>query len=125
MKYTDGESKEIINHWIEQPANIAYKNAKSLLDQKYENLHSIIAAYRKEINACPQLKQADSAAIQKLHNFLKKCESATYEQTCNALDIPEMMCLILSNLSGHTREKWNRSVMSIQRNPQENLTSQI
>ena len=26
-----------------------------------------------------------------------------------------MMCLVLSKLPGHTRERWNRSVMSIRR----------
>ena len=115
IKYTDGEPKEMIKHWIQQPANIGYKNPRSLLEQKYGNPHSIIAAYRKEIKAWPQLKPADGAAFQKLHNFLIKCESATYGQTWNALDTPEMMCLVLSKLPGHTRERWNRSVMSIRR----------
>ena len=107
IKYTDGEPKEMIKHCIQQPANIGYKNARSLLEQKYGNPHSIIAAYRKEIKAWPQLKPADGAAFQKLHNFLIKCESATYGQTWNALDTPEMMCLVLSKLPGHTRERWN------------------
>ena len=115
IKYTDGEPKEMIKHCIHQPANIGYKNARSLLEQKYGNPHSIIAAYRKEIKAWPQLKPADGAAFQKLHNFLIKCESATYGQTWNALDTPEMICLVLSKLLGHTRETWNRSVMSILR----------
>ena len=115
IKDTDEEPKEMIKHCIQQPANIRYKNARSLLEQKYGNPHSIIAAYRKEIKAWPQLKPADGAAFQKLHNFLIKCESATYGQTWNALDTPEMMCLVLSKLPGHTRERWNRSVMSIRR----------
>ena len=105
----------MIKHCIQQPANTGYKNARSLLEQKYGNPHSIIAAYRREIKTWPQLKPADGAAFQKLHNFLIKCESATYGQTWNALDTPEMMCLVLSKLPGHTRERWNRSVMSIRR----------
>ena len=84
-------------------------------EQKYENPHSIIAAYRKEIKTWLQIKPADGAAFQKLPNFLIKCESATYGQTWNALDKPEMMCLVLSKLPGHTRERWNKSVMSIWR----------
>ena len=115
IKYIDGELKEMIKHCIQQPANIGYKTARSLLEQKYGNSHSIIAAYRKEIKAWLQLKPADGAAFQKLHNFLIKCESATYGQTWNALDTPEMMCLVLSKLLGHTRERWNKSVMSIRR----------
>ena len=53
----------------------------------------------------PQLKPADGAAFQKLHNFLIKCESATYGETWNALDTPEMMRLVLSKLPRHTRER--------------------
>ena len=115
IKYTDGEPKEMIKHCIQQPANIGYKNARSLLEQKYGNPHSIIAAYRKEIKAWPQLIPADGAAFQKLHNFLIKCESATYGQTWNTLDTPGMICLVLSKLPGHTRERWNRSVMFVWR----------
>ena len=37
IKYTDGEPKEIIKHCIQQPANIGYKNARSLLEQKNGN----------------------------------------------------------------------------------------
>lgn len=62
MKYTVGESKEIINYWIQQPAHIGYKNAKSLIDQKYQTLLSIIAVHRKEINTYVHIKQADGAA---------------------------------------------------------------
>ena len=54
-------------------------------------------------------------AFQKLHNFLINCESATYGQTWNVLDTPEMVCLLLSKLPGHIKERWNRSVMSIRR----------
>ena len=115
IKCTDGEPKEIIKHCIQQPANIGYKNARSLLEQKYGNPHSIIAAYRKEIKIWPQLKPADGAAFQKLHILLTKCERATNGQTWNALDTLEMMCLVLSNLPGHTRERCSKSVMSIRR----------
>ena len=105
----------MIKHCIQQPANIRYKNARSLLEQKYGNPHSIIAAYIKEIKTWPQLKPVDGAAFHKLYNFLIKCENATYGQTWNSLDAPEMMCLVLSKLPGHTRERWNRSVLSIRR----------
>ena len=54
-------------------------------------------------------------AFQKLHNFLINCESATYGQTWNVLDTPEMVCLLLSKQPGHIKERWNRSAM--QREP--------
>ena len=54
-------------------------------------------------------------AFQKLHNFLINYESATYGQTWNVLDTPEMVCLLLSKQPGHIKERWNRSAM--QREP--------
>ena len=33
-------------------------------------------------------------------------------QTWNALDTSEVLCLVLSKLPGHTRKRWNRTVMS-------------
>ena len=48
IKYTSGEPKEMIKHCIQQPANIGYKNARPLLEQKYGNPHSIIAEGRSK-----------------------------------------------------------------------------
>ena len=53
----------MIKHCLQQPANIGYINARSLLEQKYGKIHSIIAAYRKEIKTWPQLKPADGATF--------------------------------------------------------------
>ena len=44
IKYTEGEPKEMIKHCVKQTVNIGYKNARSLLEQKYGNPHSILAA---------------------------------------------------------------------------------
>ena len=39
IKYTDGQPKEMIKHCIQQPAAVGYKNAVSLLEEKYRNPH--------------------------------------------------------------------------------------
>ena len=98
IRYTDGEPKEMIKHCIQQPASVGYKNARSLLEEKYGNPHYIVAAYRKEIKSWPQLKPADGTAYRRFYNFLLKFESATYGQNWNTIDTPEMMCLVLSKL---------------------------
>ena len=105
----------MIKHCIQQPVSAGYKNARSLLEEKYGNPHYIVAAYRKEIKSWPQLKPADGAAYRRFYNFLLKCESATYGQNWNTIDTPEMMCLVLSKLPGNSREKWNRTVLKIRR----------
>ena len=78
IRYTDGEPKEMIKHYIQQPVSVGYKNARSLLQQKYGNPKYIVAAYQKEIKSSPQLKPADGAAYRRFYNFLLKCERATY-----------------------------------------------
>ena len=115
IKYTDGQPKEMIKHCIQQPAAVGYKNARSLLEEKYGNPHQILAAYHKEIKSWPQLKPQYGTAYMKFYNFLLKCESATLGQNSNVLDTLEIMCLVLSKLPGNTREKWNRNVMNIRR----------
>ena len=51
IKYTRGDSKEMIKHCVQQPAVVGYDNAKELLVQKYGNPYSIMNIYRKEIKA--------------------------------------------------------------------------
>ena len=62
MKYTYGEPKVMIKHCIQQPVLVGYKNARSLLEEKYRNPHYIVIAYQKEIKSWPQLKPADGTA---------------------------------------------------------------
>ena len=45
VRYTDGEPKKMIKHCIQQPVSVGYKNARSLLEEKYGNPHYIVAAY--------------------------------------------------------------------------------
>ena len=71
IKYADGQPKEMIKHCIQQPAAVGYKNARSLIEEKY-GIH-------KEIKSWLQLKPADGAAYMKFYNFLLKCKSATLE----------------------------------------------
>ena len=77
IKYTDGQPKEMIKHCIQQPPAVGYKNARSLLEEKYGNPHQILACYCKKIKSWPQLKPADEAAYMKFYNFLLKCENVT------------------------------------------------
>ena len=95
---------------------MTYKNARSILEEKYGNPHHILAPYRKEVKSWAQLKSYDGTAYMKFYNFLiLKCESATFRQNWNILDTPEMICLVLSKLPGNSRDKWGRNVMNIRR----------
>ena len=90
----------MIKHCIQQLVSVGYKNARSLLEEKYGNPHYIVAAYQKEIKSWLQLKPADGTAYRRFYNFILKSESATYGQNWNTVDTPKMMCLVLSKLPG-------------------------
>ena len=49
LKFTLGEAKELINHYIQFPSNEGFKYASYLLEKVYRNPHKILASYRKEI----------------------------------------------------------------------------
>ena len=43
-----GDLKDMIQHCVQQPPSVSYRNAKKLLDQKYGNSCNIVDVYREE-----------------------------------------------------------------------------
>ena len=115
LKYTVGEAKELIKHCIQLPHDKGYKYAKSLLEKTYGNPHKILSSYRKEVKDWPQVKFGDAKAFRKFFNFLLKCESVSDNQHWNALDTPEILCMLISKLPGVLMDRWNRKVQNIRR----------
>ena len=113
IKFTEGEAKETIRHCIQQPAETGYKMAKALLERHYGNPHRIMAAYRREIKTWPPLKPGEAIGYQKFYNFLIKCDCILSNQNWNALDTPDVLCMLISKLPGHTRDRWNRKVLTL------------
>ena len=112
-KYTTGDAKELIKHCIHLPSNEGFKNAKYLLEKIYGNPHKILVSYRREIKQWPQIKFGDAKGFRKFHNFLLNCRSVLASQRWNALDTPDMLCMMVSKLPGGIMERWNRSILKI------------
>ena len=98
IKLTRGETNELIHYCIQLPDSIGYKQAISLIEGRYGNSHTIMAAYRKEIKKWPLIKPGDSAVLKKLYGFLIKCQSITADITWNALNTPDTLCSLLAKL---------------------------
>ena len=105
----------LIKHCIQLPHDKGYKYAKSLLEKTYGNPHKILSSYRKEVKDWPQVKFGDAKASRKFFNFLLKCESISDNQHWNALDTPEILCMLISKLPGVLMDRWNRKVQNIRR----------
>ena len=98
---------------MQLPSSKGFKNAKYLLEKVYGNPHKILVSYRREIKQWPQIKFGDAKGFRKFHNFLFKCRSVSASQRWNALDTPDMLCIMVSKLPGGIMERWNRSVIKI------------
>ena len=110
LKYTSGNAKEMIKHCIQEPPTMGYQYAQKILVEKYGNLYHVMVEYRKDIKAWSIIRSGDAEGYQRFYNFLQKCESITQSAQWNQLDTPDVICMLLAKLPGHTRDKWARRV---------------
>ena len=75
IKYTTGETKHLIKHYIQQPSAKGYKNAMELLESRYGDPLKILASYQRDIKKWPSIRVGDATAFRQFHNFLLKCVS--------------------------------------------------
>lgn len=62
-----GDLKDMIQHCVQQPPSVSYRNAKKLLDQKYGNSCNIMDVYREETETWSQIRNG----VRKLSEVLK------------------------------------------------------
>ena len=105
IKYTTGEAKKLVEHFIEQPANKGYENAVNLLCRRYGDQHTILAAYKKEVKEWTQIEVGDAVGLWKFYKFLLKCQSIIGGNNWNALGSRESICMLLSKLPGQLRDR--------------------
>ena len=115
IKFTTGEARELIKHCIQLPHSRGYQHARALLERTYGNPHKILSSYQKEIKAWSPSKFGDAKSFRKFYNLLLKCESVSESQDWNAMDTPEMLCMLISKLSGGLMDRWNRTEQAIRR----------
>ena len=104
-KYTKGDAKKMIKHYVQEPPAQGFRNPKALLEKEYGNPYKIVTMSRKEIQAWPQFENGDADNLQKFCNFLVKCESITQSSHWNPLDMPDVICMLLSELLRKLRDK--------------------
>ena len=49
IKFTIGEARELIKHYIQLPRKRGYQHARPLLERTYGNPHNMLSSYRKEL----------------------------------------------------------------------------
>ena len=114
IKFTTGEARQLIKHCIQLPHSRGYQHARTLLERTYGNSHKVLSSNWKEIKEWSPLKFGDTKGFRKFY-ILLKCESVSESQDWNALDTPEMLCMLISKLCGGLLDRWNRTVQTIRR----------
>ena len=83
---------------IHQPPRKGYQTAKMLLEKKNGDPHRLLGSYRKEIKEWQQLKLWEASDFRKFSNN------------------PQIICLLLSKLSGVLLDRWNKRVFKMRTN---------
>ena len=97
IKYTKGEPRELVKHFVSDRADCGYKNAIALFQKQYGNLHTMLSSYSKEIKLMQPLKPGHAAAFRRLFSFLIKCQTMRVGSKYNLVNTPEMICIISVN----------------------------
>ena len=116
IKYTSGDARELIKHCIQLPSNEEFKHTKFLLEKVYGNPHKILASYQKEVKNWQPIKLGEAIEFRRFHSFLLlRCKSVATNQTPNALNTPDILCMLTSKLPSGIIERYNREVPKIRR----------
>ena len=78
--------------------------------------------YTKEIKSWPHIRNGDGESYQKFYSFPLTCGSITHARGWNPLDTPDVICMLLSKLSGVVRDKLVRIVMNVRRKKEREAT---
>ena len=74
----------------------------------------VLASYRKEVRNWP--KFADGKEFRVFYNFLVKCDGVTREHCLNAINTPDILCMLVSKLPNGLIDRWNRTAFNIRKN---------
>ena len=105
----------MIKHCLQEPSYIGYTHAQGLLRQRYGDPHIVLASYRKEVRNWPKLTFGDAKGFRLFFNFLVKCDGVAREQNWNAINTPDVICMLVSKLPNALIDRWNRIAYNIRK----------
>ena len=107
----------MINLCIHLPPEIGYETVVKLLNHRYGNLHHLLASYMKEIKALLFVKPGGTSGFRKFYSFVLMCETFSKSTAWNVLETIETLCILVSKLLGSLRNRWNRKLQVVRREP--------
>jgi hypothetical protein len=69
-RYVAGETKEVIQGFMLMDGKDTYQRAKEMLSKRYGDPFAVASAFRKKLDAWPQIATYDSLGLRKYADFL-------------------------------------------------------
>ena len=104
LKCTSANAKEMIKHCT-RTTNYGLSTCQEDTSGKIWKSIPCYGRIQKGDKAWPIMRSGDTGGYQRFYNFLQKCESITQSAQWNQLDTPDVICMLLAKLPGHTRDK--------------------
>ena len=115
LKYIKGEVPDLIKHYVQEPSYMGHSTAKGLLRKRYGDPHIILSSYRREVRSWPKLKFGDAKGFREFYNFLVKCDGVAKEQNWNAINIPDVICMLVSKLPSGLIDRRTQTAYNIRK----------
>ena len=113
LKYTRGEAHDLIKHCLQEPSYTGYSQGQGLPKKIFGDPHIVLASYRKEVRNWLKLKFGNGKGFRMLYNFLVKCDEVAKEHCWNAVNTPDILCMLVSKLPNGLIGRWNRTAYDI------------
>ena len=108
----------MIKDFLQELSYIGYTHAQDLLRQSYGDQHSL-ASCRKEVRNWPNLTFGDAKRFRLFFNFFVKCDGVTKVHNWNAINTPDVICMLVSKLPSVLIDIQNRIAYNIQKKKHE------
>ena len=115
IKYTKGEAKDLIKHYVHNSNETCYDDAIALLQKEYGDPLRIACAFLERLKSWPQVKYGDGASLKALHRFLLQCQTYQKGGLLTGLDSPLEIRNIQLKLPLNLQDKWGHLVGKIRK----------
>ena len=110
------EAHDLTKHFPQEPLYAGYSQAQGLLKKRFGDPHIVLASYRKEVRNWSKLKFRNEKGFRMFYNFVVKCDRVARELCWNAINTPDILCMLVCELPNSLIGRWNRTIYNICKN---------
>ena len=108
-KYTKNKANDIVKGFLAVNSDIAYKEARKLLDQRFGNPSHVAESYKSRLHNWLKICDGDSNGLQEFSDFLFRCQEAVKAVgSTSDLDSTQNLLEVSTRLPSYSGVKWCR-----------------